>query len=238
MSRVFIATLLVTPALGTRYSWNPFRRFPLSSKRTYHGVFDKNPSSPEFFDQETSGKCVATYDPEYDQLSVDYDYINADVGLRTSQADVKTFGPIVQTSTIAAYGNANDPDFSSISGTVTISAADSYITLEADINNVPSGATSGGIHIHYGTSCDFPGDDSIINKGSGGASKGHYYNNLVQQNDPWSTKWYSEEGSTTGSAKFTITREQLGAPGVSALGRVIIIHREGDGAKVGCAAPP
>jgi Cu/Zn superoxide dismutase len=240
MNKAICAILLVTPVFARRRSkyWNPFRIFPVSRKQTYQGVFERNPSSPGFFDQETSGKCLATYDPEYDQLSVDYDYVNSDVGLRTSSAEIKSFGPSVQTSTIAPYGNAIDADFLDISGTVTVTAADGYITLEADINNVPTKATSGGIHIHYGTSCDFPGDDSIINKGSGGASKGHYYNNLVQQKDPWSTKWYSEEGSTVGSAKFTITREDLGAPGISALGRVIIIHRAGDGKKVGCAAPP
>merc|ERR1740117_520728 len=88
----------------------------------------------------------------------------------------------------------------------------------------------GGIHIHYGNSCD----SEVTVKGDAptGASKGHYYN-PADATDPWTTvMWKSNAyGDAEDSAEFT--EDQLGAAPDSAFNRVVIVHNR-NGKKVAC----
>merc|ERR1712166_1709623 len=124
--------------------------------------------------------------------------------------------------------------------TVTGSAAtsitsDGKIRLDWTLTGLDDNS-SGGIHIHYGTTCDT--EATVKGDAPAGASKGHYYvptdaNAVTQGEDPWAdVKWISDgDGNADGFVE--ISEAQLGAAAVSAYDRVVIVHNNAGG-KIGC----
>jgi len=115
------------------------------------------------------------------------------------------------------------PDYSgsqTIRGTVEVEELSEGLTAIMMVTYNLTGlelSTSGGIHIHEGTSCadaDFVG--------------GHYYNDSLSV-DPWTTTWTSDS-SGDGSASFTI---DAGISLNDTYGHAVVIH-ESDGTRSAC----
>merc|ERR1712166_126621 len=122
--------------------------------------------------------------------------------------------------------------------TVTGSAAtsitsDGKIRLDWTLTGLDDNS-SGGIHIHYGTTCDT--EATVKGNAPTGANLGHYYvpdATPDPSEDPWTTvMWKSyADGDAEDSAEFT--EDQLGAAPDSAFNRVVIVHNR-NGKKVAC----
>jgi Cu/Zn superoxide dismutase len=97
--------------------------------------------------------------------------------------------------------------------------------------------TSGGLHIHAGTSCDDHNDQrtpftwgmDIAYPGR----VGHYYNteSLTAAEDPWSTKWVANGSQSKAEGSFTV---DTGLSFASLADKVFVVHQE-DGKKAWCS---
>jgi len=107
------------------------------------------------------------------------------------------------------------------------------LELEWSLTGLEKGS-KGGIHIHYGTSCQ--SEATIKGDAPAGANKGHYYvpdATPDASEDPWGpVKW---ESDVDGIAKglYGISEAELGDAAVSAYNRVVVVHNAA-GKKVGC----
>merc|ERR1712166_156684 len=135
-------------------------------------------------------------------------------------------------------GSSTKPPGPYLPTTVTGSAAtsitsDGKIRLDWTLTGLDD-SSSGGIHIHYGTTCDT--EATVKGNAPAGANKGHYYvpdATPDSSEDPWGpVKWSSDgDGNAVGSVE--ISEAQLGAAAVSAYDRVVIVHNNAGG-KIGC----
>merc|ERR1712166_976849 len=173
----------------------------------------------------------------------------ADWAVKWKTADYEQLCPVTQEATIKYF---NDPDDDAGSPETVTGYANAYVqdgklklnwklrglnaydeTCDEACPDEIDGCTKcelGGIHIHYGNSCD----SEVTVKGDAptGASNGHYYN-PADATDPWTTvMWKSNSyGDAEDSAEFT--EDQLGAAPDSAFNRVVIVHNR-NGKKVAC----
>merc|ERR1712166_160935 len=127
-----------------------------------------------------------------------------------------------------------DPPPTAVASTVSTSiTSDGGLELKWSLNGLAANS-GGGIHVHYGTSCD--SEATVKGDAPTGANKGHYYvpdATPDPSEDPWgSVKWNSDvDGNAVGSV--TISGASLGAEDFSAFSRVVIVHNSAGG-KIGC----
>jgi len=81
---------------------------------------------------------------------------------------------------------------------------------------VDEASTSGGLHIHTGTTCD--------------AAGGHYYNASKTSTDPWTTAWASDAASSA-AGSFEVVG--TGYPHADTVGHVVVVHAS-DGTRIAC----
>merc|ERR1712195_286931 len=121
-----------------------------------------------------------------------------------------------------------------VSGPVTASTTSTgALKLDWTLTGLEA-SKSGGIHVHYGTTCD--SEATVKGDAPAGANKGHYYvpdATPDPSEDPWGpVKWSSDgDGNAVGSVE--ISEADLGAAAVSAFNRVVIVHNFAGG-KIGC----
>merc|ERR1712166_1358705 len=124
----------------------------------------------------------------------------------------------------------------SVAGSAATSiTSDGKIKLDWTLTGLDD-SSSGGIHIHYGTTCDT--EATVKGDAPTGANKGHYYvpaspdAAVLAGEDPWTVKWESDgDGNSVGSLE--ISEADLGATPGSAYDRVVIVHNSAGG-KIGC----
>merc|ERR1712166_1018755 len=156
-------------------------------------------------------------------------------------SNIRTASPM--TAPIAYFasdspGSSTKPPGPYLPTTVTGSAAtsitsDGKIRLDWTLTGLDD-SSLGGIHIHYGTTCDT--EATVKGNAPAGANKGHYYvpdATPDSSEDPWGpVKWSSDgDGNAVGSVE--ISEADLGAAAVSAYDRVVIVHNSAGG-KIGC----
>jgi len=109
-------------------------------------------------------------------------------------------------------------DYDAIGGYVVVAeniTESSSLTVTYDLYNLETD-TSGGIHIHEGTSCDSA--DSV---------GGHYYD---VDSDPWTTEWDTTDNEGNASGSFSI---YTGYSIEDNYGHALVIH-ESDGTRASC----
>ena len=100
------------------------------------------------------------------------------------------------------------------SGTVIVTAvSDGLIRISANLQGLPP-SSSGGIHIHTGTTCD-----TAANVG------GHYWT-PASNPDPWTTTMWTSNDAGAATAEFTVS---TGYPLASNYGHAVVLHAN-DGA--------
>jgi len=122
--------------------------------------------------------------------------------------------------------------------TVTGSAAtsitsDGKIRLDWTLTGLDDNS-SGGIHIHYGTTCDT--EATVKGDAPAGANLGHYYvpdATPDSSEDPWAPVKWNSDGDGNADGFFEISENDLGATPASAYNRVVVVHNNA-GKKVGC----
>merc|ERR1712195_149183 len=156
--------------------------------------------------------------------------------IRTMNAQIENFN--IQNAPIAYFASdgangANSP--TTVTGSAATSiTSDGKIRLDWTLTGLDDNS-SGGIHIHYGTTCDT--EATVKGDAPAGANKGHYYvptdaNAVTPGEDPWSVTWSSNgDGNAVGHVE--ISEADLGAAAVSAYDRVVIVHNNAGG-KIGC----
>merc|ERR1712166_656320 len=155
--------------------------------------------------------------------------------IQTMNAQIENFNiqnaPITYFASDGANG-ANSP--TTVTGSAATSiTSDGKIRLDWTLTGLDDNS-SGGIHIHYGTTCDT--EATVKGDAPAGANKGHYYvpdATPDPSEDPWgSVKWNSDvDGNAVGSVE--IPEADLGDAAVSAYDRVVIVHNNAGG-KIGC----
>jgi len=108
----------------------------------------------------------------------------------------------------------------SISGTFAVSVdINSLLLVNYDLEGLET-STSGGIHIHTGTTCAVA--DMV---------QGHYYNSTVTEGiDPWTTTWSS---TVDGNANGYFTMDDGYNTIANNLGHAVVVH-ESDGTRAAC----
>merc|ERR1712166_981806 len=156
--------------------------------------------------------------------------------IQTMNAQIENFN--IQNAPITYFASdgtngANSP--TTVTGSAATSiTSDGKIRLDWTLTGLDKGS-SGGIHIHYGTTCDT--EATIKGDAPVGANKGHYYvpdATPDASEDPWGpVKWESDvDGIAKGSIE--ISKAELGVAAVSsAYNRVVIVHNSAGG-KIGC----
>ena len=156
--------------------------------------------------------------------------------IQTMNAQIENFN--IQNAPIAYFASdgangANSP--TTVTGSAATSiTSDGKIRLDWTLTGLDDNS-SGGIHIHYGTTCDT--EATVKGDAPTGANKGHYYvptdaNAVTPGEDPWSVTWSSNgDGNAVGFVE--ISEADLGAAAVSAYDRVVIVHNNAGG-KIGC----
>merc|ERR1712195_258960 len=156
--------------------------------------------------------------------------------IQTMNAQIENFNiqnaPITYFASDGANG-ANSP--TTVTGSAATSiTSDGKIRLGWTLTGLDDNS-SGGIHIHYGTTCDT--EATVKGDAPAGANKGHYYvptdaSAVTPGEDPWSVTWISNgDGNAVGFVE--ISEADLGAAAVSAYDRVVIVHNNAGG-KIGC----
>merc|ERR1712195_206075 len=159
----------------------------------------------------------------------------ADWAVNWKTVDIEKLCPVTQEATIQYF---NDPDDDAgspetVTGFVNAHVQDGKLKLNWKLQGLDDNS-SGGIHIHYGTTCDT--EATVKGNAPTGANLGHYYvpdATPDPSEDPWTTvMWKSyADGDAEDSAEFT--EDQLGAAPDSAFNRVVIVHNR-NGKKVAC----
>merc|ERR1712195_129168 len=121
-----------------------------------------------------------------------------------------------------------------VSGSVTASTTSTgALKLDWTLTGLEA-SKSGGIHVHYGTTCD--SEATVKGDAPAGANKGHYYvpdATPDPSEDPWGPVKWSSDAAGAGTGSVTISGASLGAEDFSAFSRVVVVHNE-DGSKRGC----
>lgn len=118
------------------------------------------------------------------------------------------------TARIGAYpGNVN----THASGNISVTFTDNYLTMFYELQGVKP-VTSGGVHIHTGTSCDNASDVG-----------GHYWA-PVEEGDYWkSARWVADSaGDAKGSFRLVSGIDYSGNKG-----HAVVIHDD-TGSRIGC----
>merc|ERR1712166_165924 len=152
-------------------------------------------------------------------------------------AQIENFN--IQNAPIAYFASdngANSP--TTVEGSAATSTTSAgKLKLEWSLTGLDDNS-SGGIHIHYGTTCQ--SEATVKGDAPAGADKGHYYvptdaNAVTPGEDPWSVtdaRWNSD-GDGNADSSIEISEADLGATPGSAYNRVVIVHNNA-GKKVGC----
>merc|ERR1712166_1142238 len=155
--------------------------------------------------------------------------------IQTMNAQIENFN--IQNAPIA-YFASDGANGTNSPTTVTGSAAtsitsDGKIRLDWTLTGLDDNS-SGGIHIHYGTTCDT--EATVKGDAPAGANLGHYYvpdATPDSSEDPWGPVKWNSDGDGIAKAFYEISEADLGAAAVSAYDRVVIVHNSAGG-KIGC----
>merc|ERR1712166_1321503 len=155
--------------------------------------------------------------------------------IQTMNAQIENFNiqnaPITYFASDGANG-ANSP--TTVTGSAATSiTSDGKIRLDWTLTGLDDNS-SGGIHIHYGTTCDT--EATVKGDAPAGANKGHYYvpdATPDASEDPWGPVKWNSDGDGIAKAFYEISEADLGAAAVSAYNRVVIVHNSAGG-KIGC----
>jgi len=158
---------------------------------------------------------------------------------RIEKAQIEYFASESTAEKPAESGNVGPYSPTTVTGPVTASTTeDGELELTWDLSGLEPNA-SGGIHVHYGTTCE----SEVTVKGDAptGANAGHYYFPPAAGDnvDPWANvKWGSNDaGNAYGSVRISKYAlgpgKAYGLPANSAYNRVVIVHNAAGG-KVGC----
>ena len=129
-------------------------------------------------------------------------------------APTSTIGPAL----IATMGSYSGSTAVPPSGTVIVTAVSGgLIRVSANLQGLPP-SSSGGIHIHTGTTCD-----TAANVG------GHYWT-PASNPDPWMTVMWRSQASGAGRAEYVVSS---GYPLASNFGHAVVVHAS-DGTRIGC----
>merc|ERR1712166_1707231 len=159
--------------------------------------------------------------------------------IRTMNTQIESFN--AETAQIESF-NAETAQITSfapnganpVSGSVTASTTSTgALKLDWTLTGLEA-SKSGGIHVHYGTTCD--SEATVKGDAPAGANKGHYYvpdATPDPSEDPWGPVKWSSDAAGAGTGSVTISGASLGAEDFSAFSRVVVVHNE-DGSKRGC----
>merc|ERR1719285_841826 len=128
-------------------------------------------------------------------------------------------GLIGSTEYVASFDKYPDYDGNnSISGTFAISIdGNGEVLMNYDLEGLET-STSGGIHIHLGTTCAVA--DMV---------QGHFYSSSLSS-DPWTTNWNSDaDGNAYGNFTIDYGYNTL----ADNLGHAVVVH-ESDGTRAAC----
>merc|ERR1712166_832776 len=127
-----------------------------------------------------------------------------------------------------------DPPPTAVASTVSTSiTSDDGLELKWSLNGLAPNS-GGGIHIHYGTSCE--SETTVTGDAPTGANKGHYYvpdATPDPSEDPWSLSNWKSDADGNAASSVVISASDLGDTASSAYSRVVIVH-DASKAKIGC----
>merc|ERR1712195_97687 len=155
--------------------------------------------------------------------------------IRTMNTQIENFN--IQNAPIAYFASdgangANSP--TTVTGSAATSiTSDGKIRLDWTLTGLDDNS-SGGIHIHYGTTCDT--EATVKGDAPAGANLGHYYvpdATPDSSEDPWGPVTWNSDGDGNAVGSVEISEAQLGAAAASAYDRVVIVHNNA-GKKIGC----
>jgi len=181
----------------------------------YYGDYlDSDPWDTEWSsDSSGDGSGVLTI---YTNTTLDDNYGHALV-IHESNGDRAACGLIGSVEYVASLEDYPDYDENTVTGTVAVSETlDGEVLVNYDLEGLEV-STSGGIHIHSGTTCLVA--DWV---------SGHYYDS-DSMDDPWTTEWTSDE---LGEAVDYFTVDS-GYSIEDNYGHALVVH-DSDGTRVAC----